>query len=302
MISRRSDQALDCRLVSELIGSQFPQLAGQPVSWFGAGWDNELFRVGEQWILRFPKRAERVPWLLREIEIMAAAGERLGSRMPQFELFGEPGHGYAYPFVGYRMLPGVAADQVPARDQLAGDLAAVLSDLHRVDVDRIPPAPDAWEDEPPGERWQELAAVAPVARSALDQRLRLLAEPYLSGLEAEPEPGEAIRFIHNDVCADHLIVDSATGRLTGLIDFTDAMVGDPVLDFVGLIGVGGYEFIGRVVAGYELELDGPFWPRLRWLARTLTLLWLAEAVTDDPASVPKHLSLVARAFDDEGPA
>jgi hypothetical protein len=32
---------------------------------------------------------------------------------------------------------------------------------------------------------------------------------------------------------------AASGRLTGLIDFTDAMVGEVVHDFAGLIGIGG---------------------------------------------------------------
>lgn len=55
--------------MSALVAAQFPDLAGQPISRLGAGWDHELFCAGRQWIFRFPRRAERVPWLVREIEI-----------------------------------------------------------------------------------------------------------------------------------------------------------------------------------------------------------------------------------------
>ncbi|HET9894188.1 MAG TPA: aminoglycoside phosphotransferase family protein [Streptosporangiaceae bacterium] len=288
-----SDCLLDEQIVACLVEAQFPGLAGLLVSRFGAGWDHELFRVGGQWILRFPQRAERVPWLLREIEILRVAAERIGPKAPRFELIGEPSEVYPYPFVGYRMLPGAGADQVPVRAELAGEIGRLLAALHRVDPRRIPPAPERWGDE----RCAQLPEVAPAARSALGPQLRVLAEPYLSGLEAEPDRAAPMRFIHNDICPDHLIVDAATGELTGLIDFTDAMVGDPVLDFAGLIGVGGYDFIARVADFYDLALGDGFWPRLRWLARMLTLLWLAEAVTNDPGAVPMHLAWVGRAFD-----
>ncbi len=74
------------------------------------------------------------------------------------------------------------------------------------------------------------------------------------------------------------------------------MTGEAVLDFVGLIGIGGYEFISQVVSSYDLPVGNRFGRKLRWLARTLTLTWLAEAADHDPGGIPKHLSWVARAF------
>jgi aminoglycoside phosphotransferase (APT) family kinase protein len=294
---RASDRHLDEETVSCLIAAQFPGLAGQQVARLGAGWDHELFSVGE-WILRFPRRAERVPWLTREIVIMAVVAESLGSMVPVFELTGRPSEVFPYPFVGYRRLPGVGADQVPARDlaDLAGDIGALFGALHRVDPSGVPPTPDGWEHEGWGELRAELAAAAGLARPLLGPGLLSRAEPYLSGRVAEPPQDGPRRFIHNDICADHLIVDRDTGRLTGLIDFTDAMVGDPVLDFAGLIGAGGYRFIGDVIARYDLPLGQSFRGKLEWLCRVLTLTWLADAAAHDPASVPKHISWVAHAF------
>ncbi len=303
----QSDHDLDEIIVGELVAAQFPDLAGEPVSRFGAGWDHELFSVGEQWILRFPKRAERVPWLLREQVILAAVLPVLGPLVPAFELAGEPSATYGYPFVGYRRLPGVGADQVPVAAGLAGDLGRVLAALHGVPADHIPPTPDNWEKEPLSGVRDELTSAAHLARpvleaavleaAVLDAALLARAEPYLSGLAALPAQDGPARLIHDDICPDHLLVDAVTGRLTGLIDFTDALVGDPVLDFTGLIGVGGYDFIAAVVDAYDLPLGDSFWSRLSWRVRTLTLTWLTEAITDDPEAVPMHLTWVTRAFE-----
>ncbi|HUL24454.1 MAG TPA: phosphotransferase [Streptosporangiaceae bacterium] len=295
---RSSDQYLDEEIVSGLVATQFPDLAGREVTELGAGWDHELFSVGGGWIFRFPRRAERVAWLTREIEINAVVAGALGPRVPVFERIGEPSSAYPYPFVGYRRLPGVGADQGRAADLdgLAADVGTLFAALHRIDPGRVPPTPDGWENEPWGELRAGLTSVAALARPLLGASLLALAEPYLSGDVREPPQDGPRRFIHNDICPDHLIVDRHTGRLNGLIDFTDAMAGDPVHDFVGLIGIGGYRFISRVAARYDLPLGGSFGTRLQWLSRVLTLTWLADAAAHDPASVPKHLSWVTHAF------
>jgi aminoglycoside phosphotransferase (APT) family kinase protein len=298
---RSSDWHLDEEIVSGLIAVQFPDLADRAVTRYGAGWDNQLFRVGDEWIFRFPRRAERVPWLVREIEIMAIAAETMAPAIPAFERFGVPSDAFPYPFVGYRPVPGVGADEAgesgPAgHSSLAADIGALLSRLHRIDPFRVPPTPDGWEREPWAVLRAELAAVADLARPLLGPDLLPRAKPYLAGQVREPPQDGPLRFIHNDICPDHVIVDPDTGRLNGLIDFGDAMTGDPVLDFVGLIGIDGYRFISRVTASYDLPLGDSFGARLGWLCRVLTLTWLADAAAHDRPSIGKHMSWVARAF------
>ena len=301
MDGRSSDWHLDEEIVSRLIATQFPDLAGRAVSRYGSGWDNQLFRVGGEWIFRFPRRAERVPWLVREIEIMAIANETMAHAIPVFERAGVPSDTFPYPFAGYRPVPGVGADEagepgVAGHSGLAADIGALLSRLHRIDPSRVPPTPDGWEREPWAELRTELAAVAELARPLLGPDLLARAEPYLAGQVMEPPQDGPLRFIHNDICPDHVIVDPGTGRLNGLIDFGDAMAGDPVLDFVGLIGIDGYRFISRAAASYDLPLGGSFGTRLEWLCRVLTLTWLADAAAHDRPSIGKHVSWVARAF------
>ena len=295
---RLPDRDLDAATVAHLVAEQFPGLAGGAVRRLGAGWDNELFTVGSEWIFRFPKRSERVPWLRREVAIMTAVGEVMCPLVPRFDFIGEPSRRFPYPFVGYRRLPGVGADQARVTDPacLAGEIGRALSHLHQVDPTRIPATPG----DPEAEAWrsarERLISVAGAVRPWLANDLLEKAEPYLVGTIPEPAEAGPRRFIHNDICPDHLLIDPDTGHLTGLIDFTDAMVGDPVLDFVGLIGVGDRAFTGQVLASYDQPLGDSFAVKLSWLTRVLTLTWLGEAAADDPDDVPKHLTWVGRAF------
>jgi len=284
--------------VSRLISEQFPGLDSGQVRPLAAGWDNELFTVAGDWVFRFPKRAQQVPCILREIEIMPIVGETLGSMVPRFDYLGQQSAAFPYPFVGYRRIPGVGADQVGSLDEarLARDLGRLLSRLHRVDARRIPATPVGWESEPWSALRTGLVGVANTVRPLLDDDLLTVAEPYLAGGVPEPAQDDPSRFIHNDICPDHLLVDRASGHLSGLIDFGDATVGDPVLDFVGLIGIRDRSFVDLVVAHYDLPLDDRFGFKLQWLTRVLTLTWLAEAAVHDPDEVGKHVAWIRRAF------
>ncbi len=296
--SRESDQLLTADVVVQLVREQFPDLAGQPVQPFGAGWDNELFAVGSDWLLRFPRRGERVQWLIREVAVSKIVAAALGDLVPRLELRGAPSARYPYPFAGYRRLPGVAVDRRVGRsDGLAGEVGHALARLHRIDVGHLPAAPSAASTD-----WASLQASlrdrAPRATELLGDELRARAGPYLLGLEACPERYGPRCVIHNDICPDHLLVDPNDGRLCGLIDLGDATVGDPVVDFVGLIGVGGFGFIASVLDAYDLPLGVGFAQALTWRCRTLTLSWLIDAADADPVHVPKHLGWVTYAFED----
>jgi aminoglycoside phosphotransferase (APT) family kinase protein len=48
---------VDAALVGALLRAQHPDLAGLPISELGSGWDNVLFRLGPDLLVRLPRRA-----------------------------------------------------------------------------------------------------------------------------------------------------------------------------------------------------------------------------------------------------
>jgi aminoglycoside phosphotransferase (APT) family kinase protein len=292
-----SDRALDPAIAAQAIARQFPELANRAVDPLGAGWDYEVYACGEI-AFRFPKRAEQVAWLAREVEVLRVVGTVLGSTVPDLRYFGEPSSDFPYPFVGYPILPGVPAVGKTPTGLLAADLGAVLTRLHRLDPRLVPATPTGEEPLAAGGHRLDLSSCADAVREYLPSALRGAAEPYLAGSIPLPSfDGERV-LAHNDICAEHVLIDSASGRLVGVIDWTDAMVTDPAVDFVGLVTIGDWSFIRAVQASYSRPLDDNFGRRVTWLARTMTLRWLGDVLEEgnDPT---RHVAWVERAFADQ---
>ena len=138
-------------------------------------------------------------------------------------------------------------------------MGAFLSKLHA-----IPPAvvrdigiedADLWLDRyaPMFEACRDL--LGPRSREWLDVTAdRFVAE---GGMD-----GAARVLIHGDLSPEHIRLD-ANGALAGVIDFGDAMIADPALDFAGLLNAYGTRFMEATLDAYDGMVD----PQLRRRAR-----------------------------------
>jgi aminoglycoside phosphotransferase (APT) family kinase protein len=139
--------------------------------------------------------------------------------------------------LAYRKLDGQPLLDVPAarRARLAPAVAATLGRLlagwQAMPPDSVRGLVDI--DDTPLEEWQDeagrlLPAVAGQLSAGLEQAVR-------DFLAAAPPPSSSRRvFSHNDLGIEHVLVDPATGTVTGVLDWSDAAITDPARDF-GLI-------------------------------------------------------------------
>ena len=67
--------------------------------------------------------------------------------------------------------------------------------------------------------------------------------------------------VHGDLYVGHVLVDEAS-RATGVLDWTEAEVSDPAIDFVCHLLVFGEDGLERLLADYE-EAGGRTWPGMR---------------------------------------
>ena len=104
-----------------------------------------------------------------------------------------------------------------------------------------------------------------------------------------------LRMIHHDLSSDHLIADPLTGRLIGILDWTDAILGDPARDFVPLVTFAGWRFVDDVLEHYPAGTDAGFFDRLGFMARLLPLMWLGHAFQREE-EVDQHVAWVLNAF------
>ena len=81
--------------------------------------------------------------------------------------------------------------------------------------------------------------------------------------------------VHNDLCPEHWIFD-ATGQLSGVIDWCDAVWGDPIGDFAGLWIWFGEDVLRRALDVYERDTPPDTVERIRSQSIGLILTWTGE--------------------------
>lgn len=294
-----TDRELGVEGVRRVISGQFPRFAGDSVEHIGSGWDYDAFLIDGEMVIRFPRRAEVAERLDREEALLDFVGSALGSslRVPRITLRGEAGQHFPHRFFGHDHLPGTGGDDpgVPESPQLARQLGEALARIHTISPQAAAYAGIGLEEEGCAERLEETEGIV----SGAEGLRELVADP-VTWVELGPTlPSEYVdepRFIHNDLCPDHVIVDRAEGHLVGIIDWSDAALGDPALDFVGLVHWRGWPFVESVLEHYGLATGNGFVERLDFLAKLLAVKWLANAI-ERASDVDKHVSWVWNSFE-----
>lgn len=206
----------------EVVRARLPELHFDVATVVDDGWDSVVVELDETWIVRFPRRAEVEQGLERELRLLPELAPTLPVAVPRIELVVRNG----LVCVAYRKLEGA-----PARSGLdastGADLGRFLAALHRFPVERaraldVPYySPDAWR-----ERLGRLCAafrerVCPL----LDPGERAQAETVFACVtELDFEPV----LLHADLGPSHVLCRDA--RVVGVIDWSDARVGDRALD------------------------------------------------------------------------
>jgi aminoglycoside phosphotransferase (APT) family kinase protein len=130
-------------LIAGLLREQHPDLADLPLTFGARGWDNQLWRLGDDLAVRLPWATQDADeLLLKEHALLPAIAPRLPLPIPVPQRLGRPSKRFPRPWIVTTWVAGEPADRAPAtRGADAADtLAAFLAALHQ-------PAPD---DAPAG--------------------------------------------------------------------------------------------------------------------------------------------------------
>jgi aminoglycoside phosphotransferase (APT) family kinase protein len=264
------EDILTANSVKDIINTAFPEFRGAHVELLDEGWDFQVFEDDERWVFRFPKREAGVAKLKMECKLLSGLGECLSLPVPNYEYFCESHGNPSRPFAGYRKLPGVGGDtsKLVDRHEVARQLGVFLARLHTYPVDKareagVPEARDMvgyWR----GKSCEQLQGL-----DGLNVNLGLLRR-YLENETPVPFEGAA-SLVHNDLWAEHILVDSRSGRVSGIIDWSDTVIGDPAIDFACLYTWYGESWLENVLAHYNGKLVAEVISRSRYLATCVAI-------------------------------
>jgi len=181
------------------------------------GWDYKVLIVDDAWVVRWPRHRLAVEEIAQEVELLPVLGPLLPVDVPRFEYVSREPWLVAYPLIRGEALVDEDPDGV----------RAFLEALHAVDVDAVPARRPDWLETYREQADEFRRLVLPLLEP--DERVR--GEALLA--EVETLTGFQPALTHSDVAANHMLVRE--GKLVGVIDWGDARIGDPALDYAWVL-------------------------------------------------------------------
>ena len=262
--------ALTAERARAIISTILPQFRGRRVVFLDEGRDFQIFEVNAEWLFRFPKRPESAARLMKEYRLLSDLKGRVSLPIPDYRHFRESRGALSWPFAGYKKIPGTPGDVAEAINwpTTARQLGSFLAELHTYPVER------ALEAGVPREkrflaRWRDeaLAGLDDIAHLPVDQRdLSEYLKRDLPGCA-----GGTPRLVHNDLWAEHILIDPHTHSVSGIIDWGDAAVGDPAVDLAPVYAWRGEQGLRDVLNLYPATLTSDIVDRARYLATCLAI-------------------------------
>lgn len=231
---------------------------------------------GDRWVLRLPRREDVLPSVEQEKRTLELVVPLLAVEAPQWTVCTDE-------LIAYRALSGTPAGTIDVDakaylwsidithlpDQFHESLARGMVSLHHIDCEQARAAglPVATIDE---------------SRTAMQRRMDFVKREFgvsealwhrwQSWLQKDEIWPQMTVLTHGDLHAGHILIDTQA-QVTGLIDWTEAAVADPAVDFVAHFRTFGEAALEKLISAYD-RMGGYTWSGM------------AEHVTELAAAYP----------------
>lgn len=257
-------------LVRALLDDQCPELRDLPLNLAASGWDNVMFRLGDDLAVRLPRRAVAAELIEHEQRWLPQLAPRLPLPIPAPVHAGRPAGGFPWCWSVTPWLPGTIAEHAPPPDvettaEVLGSFLAALHQPSPVDAPRNP------------FRGVPLADRAPVVEERIEQLHDLLDAPRVRAawddLAGAPAWAQPPVWLHGDLHPANILVHEH--RVSAVVDFGDITGGDPATD----LAVAWMLLPARVRTRFRhaagVGADDDTWVRARAWALALAVAYIA---------------------------
>jgi aminoglycoside phosphotransferase (APT) family kinase protein len=282
---------MSASLVEELVRRQHPDLLTGTIRELPSGFDNTIWRLGDELVIRIPRRRVAVQLIEAEQRWLPELARRLPLQVPSPLRIGAPSDLFPWPWTITRWIEGTPGNVVDPSvlSNAAVPLGEFFSALHH----------DAPADAPTN-RFRDVPL-----RTHVDSMRRRLDEAgdnvdrdevlrvWEASLESPPWAA-APQWIHGDPHPANLIVRE--DALVGVIDFGDLCAGDPATDLAGGFLALPTEALDTFLHAYGDPDDATIRRTLGWAVH-FGLMFLLLGESDEPTYGPIGRRAIANAVD-----
>jgi len=214
--------------VAALVRSQHPDLIDGEIREMSPGFDNTIWRLGEELVVRLPRRQVAVKLIESEQRWLPELAPQLPLAIPTPIRVGRPSETFPWPWSIAKWIDGTPGNVVDP--SVLGGAAPLLGSFFRALHH------DAPQDAPTNEfrsvplRFHEISFQGRLHELGAKVNRDEVLPIWATALDAPPWVG-APQWIHGDPHPANLIFHD--GQLVGVIDFGDLCAGDPATDLAG---------------------------------------------------------------------
>jgi aminoglycoside phosphotransferase (APT) family kinase protein len=274
-----ADVDITSSLVRLLLKEQHPDLADLPLADSGNGWDNKVYRLGDQLAVRLPRRSAAATLVEHEHRWLPELAPRLPIAIPVPSRTGRPGCGYPWSWSVTQWFEGTNVVSSPLRDadRAALELGAFVSALHLPAPHDAPRNP--FRGVPLANRTATVAERVKQLNGMVD--LHYVMRIWEAALHARTWSGPAV-WIHGDLHPANLLVRN--GHIAAVLDFGDLTAGDPATDLSvawTLLPSSARTTFREATRELGDPIDEDTWTRARGWALLFGLIFLSSSRDDE---------------------
>lgn len=288
-----AEVSIDEPLVRRLLEEQHPELAGSRIRLMTSGWDNAIFHLGVDLLMRLPRRQLAADLIGNEQRWLPELASRLPIPIPVPRYAGRPSDAFRWAWSVVDLIPGVdGLDESPAPAEAVAVLASFVNAMHVVAPVDAPS--NSFRGVPLRNREEQTRSELVGFTAAFPEGpdVGLLEEIWERALEAPTHEGPPV-WLHGDLHPGNVIVRDQT--IASVIDFGDLTSGDPATD-IGAAWMF-FESADRERFRSLVGADGPTWARARGWALSVSL-GIALNSSDNPRYEALGLRTLQRVIDD----
>ncbi|WP_179194911.1 phosphotransferase [Bacillus sp. EAC] len=224
---------LDKETAIRILQDQFPELEIKRIEKIGEGFDNTVFKLNNEILLRFPRREVAVSILKIEQKLLPLIKNHIGIKTTVPFIHGKPSELFPWPFLGYNFIYGSPPNRLTKEDRIKmiRPLAEFLKKLHAIPIENLS------ELDLPSDELKRLDITyrKPLLIKYVNQAIQLKLIPFEKQMNQYIEKLTEIKLskpfvlVHGDLHFRNMIVDQ-NNRLEGIIDWGDAHIGQREVD------------------------------------------------------------------------
>jgi len=267
---------IDGELIHRLLTEQHPDLADLPLTFEQHGWDNVMFRLGHDMVIRLPRRQASAALIAREQKWLPSLSGHLPLPIPAPHRTGMPNKQYPWQWSILPWFPGIPADQHPPSIDQAPIFAAFLKALHRPAPPEAPVNP--FRGIPLAERASALEERLKRVEAKTDLITQAIRQQWYKSIETPIDVDRT--WIHGDLHSRNILVHE--GKITAVIDWGDISMGDRATDLASIWMLFPDQAARQTVMAELPHILEPTWQRARGWAILFAVLLLDTGMINEP--------------------